>query len=98
MTGPYRPGRVCACGVRLSATNKSGRCRRCYLAVPARDRTGTFGAFQLHPSHLLTGPEARARARAERQAALTVCEHARDLADARDLLTVVGLIGGDATA
>ncbi|ROR97817.1 hypothetical protein EDD28_2426 [Salana multivorans] len=48
-------GTVC-CG------GKTGLCRACLHKIPARERSGTFGAFQLRQSHLKTQTTAPARA------------------------------------
>lgn len=42
-------------GCRRLTSGKTGMCRACFTAIPARERTGTFGDFQLNPSHLVTG-------------------------------------------
>lgn len=71
--------------------------------VPARERS-PFGQFELHRSHLTTRiPGAQFRGTyvstapkvepdVARAAALTVTANARDVEDARDLLTVLGLV------
>ena len=62
--------------------------------VPARERT-PFGAFQLHPSHLITGPQPDARAvdaGVARSAALTVCDQTQDLDAAKSVLDMLGLL------
>lgn len=71
--------------------------------VPARERS-PFGQFELHPTHLKTRiPGAQFRGtyvsvvpnvgpEEARSAALTACEHSRSVADAADLLAVLGLI------
>lgn len=84
--------RCTGCGHKLCATNTSGLCRPCYLTIPARDRSGSFGEFQLHPSHLLTASTRQAMTAHARRAALTVCELAHDANDARRLLTTLGLV------
>lgn len=66
----------------------SGRCLTCFRKIPARERSGAYGRFQLHPSHLLT----RNLSRRERAAALTVCEHVPDPAEARTILAMLGLV------
>lgn len=86
------PKRCTGCGHKLCATNTSGLCRTCYLTIPARDRSGSFGEFQLHPSHLLTATARQAMTDHARRAALTVCELAHDADDARRLLTSLGLV------
>lgn len=30
------------------------RCMDCFRKIPARERSGWYGKFQLHPSHLIT--------------------------------------------
>lgn len=45
--------RPCAdCGKPCTGT----RCRPCNAKIPARERSGDYGKFELHPSHLITGP------------------------------------------
>lgn len=93
------------CAVPCNST--SGLCRDCFLAIPARERSGTFGDFQMRPSHLKTlkaripenadmaGTYISARPLVEpavaRAASLTVCAHAAGLDDARELLEMLGL-------
>jgi hypothetical protein len=60
------------------------RCADCHRRIPARDRSGDYGKFQLHASHLTTQPDALGwtdRPRVDvtsdvaRSAALTTAEH-----------------------
>lgn len=61
--------------------------------VPARQRSGEYGKFQLRQSHLVTGEPMTAKdARDRRLAALTVCAHSDTAADAADVLLTLGLI------
>ncbi len=40
------------CGKQVRGT----RCMDCFRKIPARERSGSFGAFQLRRSHLITNP------------------------------------------
>lgn len=80
---------------------KTGLCRTCLHKIPARERSGSFGAFQLRASHLQTQTSAPVRAYdstvpdvptvAIRHAAIQAAAHVprEDLADVLDTLGIL---------
>lgn len=53
MTNRDQRPKPCAGG--CGKTTRGTRCRECFSKIPARERTGAYGQFQLRPSHLKTG-------------------------------------------
>lgn len=43
------------CAGGCGRTTRGTRCRECFAKIPARERAGAFGRFQLRPTHLKTG-------------------------------------------
>lgn len=75
------------------------RCSDCFRRIPARDRSGDYGKFQMHASHLLTQtdalgwvdqPKVNVTPDVARSAALTVAERV-PAAEVAPILTMLGL-------
>ncbi|MGV3564193.1 MAG: hypothetical protein ACO1ON_13025 [Nocardioides sp.] len=88
------------CGGPRSKESTSGRCRPCWQNIPARQRTGTFGDFQLRASHLITehGPSIapditrdQARAAAIQVAGRVPRDEVRGLLDALGITDLAGV-------
>lgn len=54
MTRINRDQSLKPCADGCGRMTRGTRCLECFSKIPARQRAGSFGKFQLHRSHLLT--------------------------------------------
>lgn len=45
------------CAGGCGRTTRGTHCMECYAKIPARERAGEFGKFELRPSHLVTNSD-----------------------------------------
>ena len=104
MSADGRDQRLKPCAGGCGRMTRGTRCRTCHAHIPARERSGQYGRFQLRPTHLITSipgatgiggayttsPSGLDPATATR-AARTVAAHSRDADECREFLAMLGI-------